>query len=104
MLATAADAITASSAWTTGSLIFITWDEAGSQDSAGCCGADPGGGHVLTLAISHDATGRVTSDIDYNHDSLLASIEAALGLGRLASTCDTGSVSPMTDLMGSALP
>ena len=103
-LAANVGAIMASSAWTSGSFIFVTWDEAGSKDTAGCCTADPGGGHVLTLVISHDDPDPRTSDVAYNHYSLLASIEAALHLGCLGHTCDAGSVSPMTDLMGSPAP
>jgi len=103
-LASTVNAIMASSAWTTGSLIFVTWDEAGSRDTTGCCGADPGGGHILTLVISHDATGPLASDVAYDHYSLLASIEAALGVGCMGHTCDTASVSPMTDLTGLPSP
>jgi hypothetical protein len=103
-LAVTVEAIMASSAWSSGSFIFVTWDEAGSKDTAGCCAADPGGGHILTLVISHDDPGPRTSDTAYNHYSLLASIEAALHLGCLGYTCDTGAVSPMTDLMGSPAP
>src|SRR5882757_3878673 len=53
-------AIMNSSAWTGNSVIFITWDESdftgsgpsGFGDTSGCCNANPGGGHVLTLVIS----------------------------------------------------
>ena len=52
--------ITASKAWGPNSVIFVTWDEsdftgtgpAGFGDTRGCCNANPGGGHVLTLAIT----------------------------------------------------
>ena len=97
-------AIMASSAWTSGSLIFVTWDEAGGQDTAGCCSADPGGGHILTIVISHDDPGPRTSDVAYDHYSLLSSVQAVLHLGCLGSTCDVGSVRPMTDLIGSPAP
>ena len=99
-LAQTVGAITASPAWTSGSVIFVTWDESGSKDTSGCCGAEPGGGHIVTLVISHDDPGPRTSDVAYDHYSLLASIESVLHLGCLGYTCDTSLVSPMTDLMG----
>jgi phosphatidylinositol-3-phosphatase len=94
------DQVMASSSWTHGSIMFITWDEAGGSDASGCCGEAPGGGHILTIVISHDAPGPIQSDVAYNHYSLLASIQVALDLGCLGATCDTTSVRPMTDLMG----
>jgi len=39
--------------------------------------------------------------VAYDHYSLLSSVQAVLHLGCLGSTCDVGSVRPMTDLIGS---
>lgn len=87
--------ITASKAWSGSSVIFITWDEG--DGAAGCCGADPGGGHVLTLVISRaDSTPR-SSSVPYNHYSLLKTIQESWGLPCLANTCN-GNVSRMSDL------
>lgn len=72
--------ILASAAWRQGGVLFITWDEASVADHRGCCGASPGGGHVLTLVVAPGlpAGERVASP--YNHYSLLATIEDGLGL------------------------
>jgi hypothetical protein len=101
--------IMASKAWSGDSAIFITWDESdftgspdnfGFGDTRGCCDADPGGGHVLTIVINRNANGPSASFQLYNHYSLLSTIENAWNLGCLANTCDTANVKPMTDLAG----
>jgi len=101
--------ITSSAAWTGNSVIFITWDESdftasgpfGFGDTRGCCDADPGGGHVLTLVIQRDQSKDPTASYQlYNHYSLLATVEDSWNLGCLAFTCDTANVKPMSDLAG----
>ena len=104
----AVNAIMKSSAWTGNSVIFITWDESdftgtgpfGFGDTSGCCDADPGGGHVVTITISHSDHSARSSGVDYNHYSMLATIEGGWKLGCLAFTCDTANVQPMADLVG----
>jgi hypothetical protein len=94
--------IMASPAWNGNSVIFVTWDESDFPfaDVSGCCDAVPGGGHVVTLAISHsDHTAR-TSSVAYNHYSMLATIQQGWQLGCLAFTCDSANVTPMSDLVG----
>jgi phospholipase C len=109
-LANTVAAIQSSRAWNGNSVIFITWDESdftgsgpsGFGDTSGCCNAVVpfGGGHVLTLVISHsDHTAR-NSDMSYNHYSMLRTIEDGWRLGCLANTCDTANVPAMTDLVG----
>jgi len=100
-----------SSAWNGNSVIFIQWDESdftgsptdfGFGDTSGCCDAVPGhgGGHVVSLVISHsDHTAR-TSAVAYNHYSLLRTIQDGWQLGCLGFTCDTASVPAMSDLTG----
>jgi hypothetical protein len=49
-----------SRAWRQGrNAIVITWDEDDFSDQGlpgtGCCGADPGGGHVVTIVITNKA-------------------------------------------------
>ena len=100
--------ITASPAWTGNSVIFITWDESdftgsgpfGFGDTSGCCDANPGGGHVVTLVLSHSDHAARASDVSYNHYSLLRTIQDGWKLGCLANTCDTANVPPMSDLVG----
>lgn len=103
-------AIMHSSAWTGNSVIFITWDESdytgtgfnGFGDVSGCCDsvAGEGGGHVVTITISHSDHSARTSSVAYNHHSILATIEDGWKLGCLAFTCDTANVPPMSDLVG----
>ncbi len=101
-------AIMASKAWSGDSSIIISWDESdftgsgpfGFGDTSGCCDANPGGGHVVTLTISHSAHMARQSDAAYNHYSILATIERGWGLGCLANTCDTTNVTAMSDLVG----
>ena len=99
-----------SRAWTGNSVIFIAWDESdftgggfqGFGDDSGCCNSVPGqgGGHVVTLTISHSDHSARTSNVAYNHYSMLATIEGGWKLGCLAFTCDTVNVQPMRDLVG----
>ena len=94
--------ITSSSAWTGNSVIFVTWDESDFPfaDVSGCCDAVPGGGHVVTLVISHSDHSARTSSAAYNHYSMLATIEQGWQIGCLAFTCDSANVTPMSDLVG----
>jgi phospholipase C len=103
--------ITSSRAWNGNSAIFITWDESdftgsssdfGFGDTSGCCDSVPnhGGGHVVTLVISHSNHSAVTSNVAYNHYSLLRTIQDGWRLGCLGFTCDTANVPAMSDLTG----
>ena len=106
----AVNAIMNSSAWNGNSVIFITWDESdftgsgfqGFGDDSGCCDAVPGqgGGHVATITISQSDHSARTSDVAYNHYSMLATIQDGWQLRCLALTCDTANVQPMADLVG----
>jgi phospholipase C len=97
-----------SRAWRGNAAIFLTWDESdftnsgpsGFGDTGGCCDANPGGGHVVSLVISHSDDEARTSAVAYNHYSLLATIQVAWHLGCLGFTCDTANVQPMSDLLG----
>jgi phosphatidylinositol-3-phosphatase len=101
-------AIVNSHAWRGNSVIFITWDESdftgsgpfGFGDTSGCCDANPGGGHVVTLVISREAPFAHSSGRAYNHYSMMATIEDSWHLGCLAFTCDKKNVKPMFDLAG----
>lgn len=103
-------AITNSRAWTENSVIFIAWDESdytgtgfqGFGDDSGCCDsvAGQGGGHVVAITITHSDDSNRTSNVAYNHQSVLATIEDSWHLGCLAFTCDTTNVPPLSDLVG----
>jgi phosphatidylinositol-3-phosphatase len=101
--------IMASSAWNGNSVIFIQWDESdftgsptdfGFGDTSGCCDANPGGGHVVSLVISHSNHAPTTSNVPYNHYSMLRTIEDGWQLGCVGATCDTANVPAMSDLVG----
>lgn len=72
--------------------IVITWDEDDSSDAGkpgtGCCGADPGGGHVVTIVITNHGDKHITDNTAYNHYSLLRTMEAAFRVPCLAHACD----------------
>jgi phosphatidylinositol-3-phosphatase len=109
-LSNTVSAIMNSQAWTGNSVIFIAWDESdftgsgfnGFGDDSGCCDSVPGqgGGHVVTITISHSDHSPRSSSVAYNHQSMLATIEDGWQLGCLAFTCDTANVPPMSDLVG----
>ena len=68
-----------SEAWEHGrNAIVITWDEDDFSDSGkpgtGCCGADPGGGHVVTIVITNRSHKHVVDNTPSNHYSLLLSL------------------------------
>jgi hypothetical protein len=99
------NAILASKSWQQGrNAIVVTWDEDDfsdqNQPGTGCCGADPGGGHVVTIVITNKGDHYpITDGTAYNHYSLLRSYEAAFGLPCLANACDAAhGVQPMTPL------
>lgn len=96
---TTVDEILRSRAWSGNSVIFLTWDESESGDSSGCCDANQGGGHILTLVIAHRAQAPRLSSVPFNHYALLATIEDSWGLGCLAYTCDAVNVHPLTYLL-----
>jgi hypothetical protein len=86
--------IMASPVWKHGrNAIVITWDEDDYSDAGqpgtGCCGADPGGGHVVTIVITNHGDDHVVDNTAYNHYSLLRTMEAAFGLPCLAHACDS---------------
>jgi hypothetical protein len=105
-VATAVNQIMSSQVWKEGNnAIVITWDEDDFSDSGqpgtGCCGANPGGGHVATIVIkNHGNDGHVVDNTAYNHYSLLRTMETAFGLPCLAGACESD-VPEMTPLFES---
>ncbi len=103
-LSNTVSAIMNSQAWNGNSVIFITWDESDFpfNDVSGCCDAvqGAGGGHVVMITISHSDHSARTSNVAYNHYSMLSTIENGWNIGCLAFTCDTANVPTMSDLVG----
>jgi hypothetical protein len=97
----------ASPIWTHGNTaIVITWDEDGKADRTpgsqqSCCvvdAHDPGGGHIPTIVITNHGPRGITDATQYDHYSLLRTIEDALRLdGHLNHAADAA-VQPMTPL------
>jgi hypothetical protein len=77
--------ITRSAAWKNNGVLFITWDEDDSSAS----------NQVLTLVITPNL-GHRASNKQYNHYSLLATIEDLMGVGRLGRAAQA---QPMSDLV-----
>ena len=89
--------ITRSSVWRHGNnAIVINFDEG--DDSAGCCGTNPGGGRALAVVVTNRGPRNLQDATPYNHYSLLQTYERVFGLGCLAGACDTADVKPMTAL------
>jgi hypothetical protein len=62
--------------------------------------AGQGGGHVVSIVISHSNHAPTTSDTAYNHYSVLRTIQDGWQLGCLGATCDTANVPSMAALTG----
>ncbi|HEX7264951.1 MAG TPA: alkaline phosphatase family protein [Candidatus Dormibacteraeota bacterium] len=78
--------ITASAAWNSRGVLFITWDEDDGSST----------NQVLTLVIAQGVAHRESLK-PYDHYSLLATIEDLLGVGRLGAAARA---QPMSDLLG----
>ena len=86
-------AIKASSAWKKGkNAIVVLWDE---NDYSGGSNTN----QVVTIVDTNYGHGGVTSNVYYNHFSLLKSLESAFGLPCLNHACDKN-VQVMSDLFG----
>ena len=77
--------ILSSSAWRSGGVLMITWDEGGSS----------GDNHVATLVITSALSAR-RSGTFYTHYSLLATVEDRLGVDRLG---EAAHATPLSDLL-----
>jgi hypothetical protein len=96
-LSTTVSQIVSSRAFQDGGLVILTFDEGddGSvPDTAGCCNATPGGGHIATLLLSPLVHQGYTSTIPENLYALLRTIEDAWGLPPLGQSAG---VAPMSE-------
>ena len=76
--------ITASAAWKSNGVLFITWDEDdGSTDN-----------RVLTLVVAQGVSHK-SSQKNYTHYSLLATVEDLLGVGRLGEAANAAVMSDL---------
>src|SRR5262245_41987636 len=66
--------ILASPAWQQSGVLFLTFDESNHSDNSGCCQYAMGG-HILTMVISPLSRLGYQSPIEYDHYSLLRTIE-----------------------------
>ncbi len=76
-------------------LLITTFDEAATSDTSSCCGEipgpgetepginGPGGGRVGAVLMSPCIAPGTVSDVNYNHYSMLGSVENLFGLGKL---------------------
>jgi hypothetical protein len=119
--------IMSSHSWTSHSVIFLTWDEndfaptpntedyinddgccdsptlpAGSQLSTGGVwpGGVLGGGEVAMIVIGSSVKHGFTSNVAYNHYSMLKTIEASWHLGYIGAASDDQQVKVMSDFFG----
>ena len=76
--------VTKSAAWREGGALFVTWDEAEGDDAAvvppGRVVPSGGGGRVMTLVVAPHLRRGLRVAVPYDHYSLLATVEDALGL------------------------
>jgi hypothetical protein len=76
-------------------VLFLVWDEGTTDD--GCCRL-ASGGHVVMIAAGPGAMQATTSDVGYDHYSILRTIESSWGLG-LMRHAGCSCTEPLTDLL-----
>jgi Phosphoesterase family len=88
---TTVNQITSSSMWSTGNnAIVVTFDEGNKISS-----------QIATIVITNHGPRGVTDNNPYNHYNLLASLQAAFGLGCLQNSCNTATMTPLFQITGS---
>ena len=88
-LAGFAPTILDSHAFAAGGVLVVTFDEG--------AGNDPGGGHIATIVVSPERSGRVPVGQPHDHYSVLRTVQDAWGLDCLAESC---SATPMREFFG----
>jgi hypothetical protein len=95
--------ILASPAYHEGGMVIVNFDESETSDSSSCCGQQPnllgspldgetgtGGGRTGAVVVSSLTKPGTTSEAQYNHYSLLRSIEDVFGLDHLGFAAAAG--------------
>jgi hypothetical protein len=98
-----------SKAWSEGMVLAIVWDEDDYMGYAGCChspvgvnGTVLGGANAPALILTSKGASHITdTSTQYNHYSLLATIEKVWGLSCLANACGFNDNQLMTKFFGS---
>ena len=110
--------ITASPAFQQDGLLIVTFDEADSSatDSSACCGEGPttntakpgitglGGGRIGAVLLSPFITPGTVSTMDYNHYSMLRTVEDLFGLPYLGFAGATGQAGFGSDVFTKKVP
>jgi phosphatidylinositol-3-phosphatase len=81
------------------SLFVVTFDEADSSQTEGCCG-NARGGHIATWLLGGQLAAGTHSPVQYSHYSLLRSIENNFGLPCLNHACDALTNAYGSDIYG----
>jgi hypothetical protein len=86
-------------------LVLITFDEGATTDTSGCCTGGPGGaagvgGRVGLLALGSGITGGLVTHTQYDHASLLRTVEDSFGITEHLN--NAGTATAMADLFGPA--
>lgn len=86
-------------------LVLITFDEGATSDTSGCCTGGPGGaagvgGRVGLLALGSGITGGLVTHTQYDHASLLRTIEDSFGITEHLN--NAGTATPMATLFAPA--
>jgi hypothetical protein len=96
-LRTLVDEIMSSQTWRAGhNAIVVTFDEGSS--ALGCCGANPGGGQIVTIVVTNHQNAALQDATPFNHYSLVATIEKAFGVPCTQNACDAVNV-PTMDML-----
>jgi len=87
--------ILASKAWTQNSALVLTFDEGDLENRRTPPSALEAGGHILTLVISGSNAKPRTSDLPFNHYSLLRTLEEGFGLPLLGGAKSARALWPL---------
>jgi acid phosphatase len=88
--------LTSSPSWDANSILFVTFDEGASADTAGCgsCNDGSAGGRVGAVVIGGHVKPNFTSAWEGDHYGFLTTLEASLGLPSIKSIADP-SIAPL---------
>jgi hypothetical protein len=93
-----------SAAYQDGGALFITFDEAENNDNSGCCATgetsdgNTGGGRIGLVMLSPMGKVGHASDLYYDHNSLLRTLEDGFGITEHLNNAASPKVKPLTEL------